>query len=66
MGGRNQLLMYIAGVGGTGKSHVVHAIVKLFNELGCKYELMLGAPTTNAAILIGDHALHSLLMLPDE
>ncbi|KAI0661150.1 hypothetical protein C8Q70DRAFT_895632, partial [Cubamyces menziesii] len=30
----DQLLMYIAGVGGTGKTHVVKAIVKFFEGLG--------------------------------
>ncbi|KAI0745899.1 hypothetical protein C8Q76DRAFT_577991, partial [Earliella scabrosa] len=32
--GDNQLLMYIGGVGGTGKSHVVNAILKLFELTG--------------------------------
>ncbi|KAI9065711.1 hypothetical protein FKP32DRAFT_1549886, partial [Trametes sanguinea] len=32
--GEDQLLMYIAGVGGTGKTHVVKAIVHLFELLG--------------------------------
>ncbi|KAI9057431.1 hypothetical protein FKP32DRAFT_1556647, partial [Trametes sanguinea] len=32
--GDGQLLMYLAGVGGTGKTHVVKAIVELFERLG--------------------------------
>ncbi|KAH9895270.1 hypothetical protein C8Q73DRAFT_614790, partial [Cubamyces lactineus] len=31
--GKDQLLMYIAGVGGTGKTHVVRAILDLFAQL---------------------------------
>ncbi|KAI9057840.1 hypothetical protein FKP32DRAFT_1543094, partial [Trametes sanguinea] len=32
--GDGQLMMYIAGVGGTGKTHVVHSIVTLLKRLG--------------------------------
>ncbi|KAI0324867.1 hypothetical protein GY45DRAFT_1213321, partial [Cubamyces sp. BRFM 1775] len=32
--GGEQLMMYIAGVGGTGKTHVIHAILRLFEVLG--------------------------------
>ncbi|KAI9069267.1 hypothetical protein FKP32DRAFT_1540771, partial [Trametes sanguinea] len=32
--GNEQLLMYIAGVGGTGKTHVIQSVVKLFECLG--------------------------------
>ncbi|EIW53407.1 uncharacterized protein TRAVEDRAFT_133805, partial [Trametes versicolor FP-101664 SS1] len=32
--GEEQLLMYIAGVGGTGKTYVIKAIVRFFNLLG--------------------------------
>ncbi|KAH9848474.1 hypothetical protein C2E23DRAFT_699536, partial [Lenzites betulinus] len=32
--GADQLLMYIAGVGGTGKTHVIKAVLKLFEYLG--------------------------------
>ena len=58
-----QLLLHIAGVGGTGKSHVIKSIVKLFNEIGRRTELLLGAPTGIAAVLIGGQTLHSLIML---
>lgn len=64
--GGHQLLMYIAGVGGTGKSHVIHAIVRLFESCGRRAELMLSAPTGIAAVLIGGYTIHALTMLPDK
>ncbi|PPQ76166.1 hypothetical protein CVT26_009225 [Gymnopilus dilepis] len=58
----SQLLMYISGVGGTGKSHVIKSIVTLFERLGRRQELLLGAPTGIAAILIGGQTIHSLIL----
>lgn len=63
--GGPQLLLYIAGVGGTGKSYVVQAILRLFTLLGRRREVMVSAPTGAAAILIGGYTVHSLLMLPN-
>ncbi len=62
--GGPQLLMYIAGVGGTGKSYVVNAILRLFSLLGRRQQILVSAPTGAAAILIGGYTVHSLLMLP--
>lgn len=59
-----QLLMYIAGVGGTGKSHVVKAIVELFGRCGADSRLLLSAPTGIASVLIGGYTIHALTMLP--
>ena len=63
--GGPQLLMYIGGVGGTGKSHVVNSILRLFALLGKTKNILVGAPTGTAALLIGGHTIHSLTMLPD-
>ncbi len=63
--GSGQLLMYIGGVGGTGKTYVVQAILRLFALLGRRNEVMIGAPTGAAARLVGGHTIHSLTMLPD-
>jgi len=56
-----QLLMHVAGVGGTGKSHVIKAIVTLFERLKRRAELLIGAPTGIATVLIGGQTLHSLI-----
>ena len=63
--GSSQLLMYVGGVGGTGKSHVVAAVLRLFALLGRSSNILVGAPTGAAAILIGGHTIHSLTLLPD-
>lgn len=63
--GAHQLLMYVGGVGGTGKSHVVHSILQLFHLLGISKTIRVAAPTGAAAILIGGHTIHSLTLLPD-
>jgi ATP-dependent DNA helicase PIF1 len=60
--GGNQLLMYIAGVGGTGKSHLIKTIVQIFSRLGIRDALHIGAPTGISATLIGGYTLHSLTM----
>ncbi|PPR00579.1 hypothetical protein CVT26_009855 [Gymnopilus dilepis] len=63
-GNRNpeQLLMFVSGVGGTGKSHVIKSVVKLFERTQNRASLLLGAPTGSAAILIGGSTLHSLIL----
>ena len=63
--GVGQLMIYIGGVGGTGKSYVVKAILRLFDLLGRRDEIVVGAPTGAAAILIGGNTIHSLAMLPE-
>ena len=63
--GGNQLQMFIGGVGGTGKSHVVNAVLRLFSLLGKSRNILVAAPTGAAAILIGGHTIHSLTLLPD-
>ncbi|KAG2018574.1 ATP-dependent DNA helicase PIF1 [Coprinopsis cinerea AmutBmut pab1-1] len=63
LAGGAQLLMYVGGSGGTGKSHIIKAIVTLFKALGRFSELLIGAPTGIAATLIGGTTLHSLLMV---
>lgn len=62
--GGSQLLMFIGGVGGTGKSYVVDAILRLFTLLGRRPEILVSAPTGAAATLINGFTIHSLLLLP--
>jgi hypothetical protein len=59
-----QLLMYVSGVGGTGKSHVINTVVKLFERLGRRRDLLLSAPTGIAAVLIKGYTIHALTFLP--
>lgn len=62
----DQLLMYVGGVGGTGKSYVIKSMVKLFAMLKKGHHLMLSAPTGIAAVLIGGHTIHALTLLPEK
>ena len=61
--GVNQLKMYLAGMGGTGKSRVINAVVRLFNETGRGRKIAVLAPTGSAAALIGGQTYHSYLGL---
>lgn len=58
-----QLMMYVGGVGGTGKSHLINSIVHFFKESGFAEMLLLGAPTGIAAVLINGWTLHALCYL---
>ncbi|OJT07430.1 ATP-dependent DNA helicase PIF1 [Trametes pubescens] len=64
--GGEQLMMYIAGVGGTGKTHVVKAVLRLFELLGRGREILVGAPTGAAALNIDGFTVHSLMMMPSK
>ncbi|KAG1753295.1 hypothetical protein EDB19DRAFT_1892696 [Suillus lakei] len=46
-----QLFMFITGIGGSGKSHVIHATVELFRRC-------------SAAVLIDGYTIHALTFLP--
>ncbi|KAF8439784.1 hypothetical protein L210DRAFT_867437, partial [Boletus edulis BED1] len=63
-GSLDQMLMLITGIGGSGKSHVIRAIVALFKECGCPENLLLSAPTGCAAVLIDGYTIHALTFLP--
>ncbi|KDQ51996.1 hypothetical protein JAAARDRAFT_91810, partial [Jaapia argillacea MUCL 33604] len=60
-----QLLLYVSGIGGSGKSYVIKAIVELFKRCGYPDELLLSAPTGCAAILIDGYTIHVLTFLPE-
>ncbi|EIW86687.1 hypothetical protein CONPUDRAFT_45042 [Coniophora puteana RWD-64-598 SS2] len=64
LGKTEQLLMFLSGIGGSGKSHVIRAVVELFRRCGCSERLMLAAPTGAAAVLINGYTIHSLTFLP--
>jgi hypothetical protein len=52
--------MYLGGSGGTGKSRVIHAIVALFERVGCREMLSIGATTGAAAHLINGSTIDSI------
>ncbi|KAG1788112.1 uncharacterized protein HD556DRAFT_1245752, partial [Suillus plorans] len=60
----DQLLMFITGIGGSGKSHVIRAIVEMFRRCGAPERLTLSAPTGSAAVLIDGYTIHALTFLP--
>jgi ATP-dependent DNA helicase PIF1 len=57
--------MYITGVGGTGKLHVINTVVNLFEHIGKRDKLLVAAPTGIAATLINGHTIHTLTYLPN-
>ncbi|KAG2743630.1 hypothetical protein P692DRAFT_20745546, partial [Suillus brevipes Sb2] len=59
-----QLLMFVTGIGGSGKSHVIRAIVEMFRRCGAPEKLTLSAPTGSAAVLIDGYTIHALTFLP--
>ncbi|KAJ6579754.1 hypothetical protein B0H10DRAFT_1636928, partial [Mycena sp. CBHHK59/15] len=63
-GSQEQLFMYIAGVGGSGMSYIIQAIVELFGCCSYPEQLLLSAPTGCAAVLINGYTIHALTFLP--
>jgi len=55
-----QLFLYVMGIGGSGKSYVINALVELFKRCGVSEQMLLSAPTGCAAILIGGYTIHAL------
>ncbi|PBK92377.1 hypothetical protein ARMGADRAFT_883692, partial [Armillaria gallica] len=59
------LQMYIGGMGGTGKTHVLQALISYFKALGESYRLIIVAPTGTAAALIGGSTYHYMFGIND-
>ncbi|WP_375449089.1 AAA family ATPase [uncultured Nostoc sp.] len=59
----DQLLLYVRGEGGVGKSRVIHALEMGFTLLDRRNELMLSAPTGYAAEGIGGSTVHTALSI---
>lgn len=57
----DQLLMYLGGMAGTGKSQVIKSLIELFKNRGEEYRFQCLAPTGTAAALIGGSTYHSVL-----
>ncbi|PPQ75316.1 hypothetical protein CVT24_006993, partial [Panaeolus cyanescens] len=61
--GPKQLLMYMGGMGGTGKSQVIRAWVLFFAGRNESYRCALLGPTGTSAALIGGQTYHSFLSI---
>ncbi|EGO27022.1 hypothetical protein SERLADRAFT_407600 [Serpula lacrymans var. lacrymans S7.9] len=59
-----QLFLYISGVGGAGKSHVINCMVEFMKHCNDKGKVLLSAPTGYAVVLIHGHTIHALTGLP--
>ncbi|KAH7905660.1 hypothetical protein BJ138DRAFT_1017420, partial [Hygrophoropsis aurantiaca] len=58
------LHMFMTGIGGSGKSYVIKALVEFFRRCGASQQLLLSAPTGSAAVLIDGYTIHALTFLP--
>ncbi|KAJ3846497.1 hypothetical protein EV368DRAFT_52713, partial [Lentinula lateritia] len=57
------LQMYIGGMGGTGESQVIKALLQFFADCNSSFAIVTSAPTGNAAALLGGSTYHFLLGL---
>ena len=55
------LKMYLGGMGGTGKSQVITALIAFFEKRNEAYHIMTVAPTGSAATLLNGSTYHSVL-----
>ena len=60
-----RLSMYLGGMGGTGKSQVIKALMTFFEEHNESHCFMILAPTGSAAALLNGSTYHSALGLND-
>jgi len=61
----DQLKMYMGGMGGTGKSQVIHALTKCFAEIRKVSEFLVLAPTGTSAANVDGQMYHSALGIYD-
>ncbi|KAJ6464411.1 hypothetical protein C8R45DRAFT_753814, partial [Mycena sanguinolenta] len=59
------LRMYLGGVGGTGKSQVIKALIHFFENRGEAYKFLVLGPTGTSAALLGGSTYHSVLGITD-
>jgi hypothetical protein len=60
-GASAQLKMYLGGMGGTGKSQVIKALIELFKKRGEAHRFVVLAPSGTAAALLNGATYHSFL-----
>lgn len=61
----DQLKMYLGGMGGTGKSRVIKAVVAFFEKRKEAHRILILAPTGSAAALLTGYTYHSALAIND-
>jgi len=59
----DQMLLFITGIGGSGKSHVIRAVLDAFIRTDRYEEILLSAPTGSAACLIDGYTIHALTLM---
>jgi len=57
----SQLKMYLGGMGGTGKSQVIKALIYFFEKHNESHRILILAPTGSAAALLNGSTYHSIL-----
>ena len=62
--GAEQLIMYLGGMGGTGKSQVIKALMHFFKSRNESHRFVVLAPTETAASLLQGSTYHSFLGVP--
>src|SRR5215471_18389348 len=65
-GGEQKLNMYLGGMGGTGKSQVIKALIKFFEKRKESHRFIVLAPTGSAAALLSGSTYHSVLGINDK
>jgi len=58
-----QLLIFITGIGGSGKTHVIRAILDAFVRSGRYQQILLSAPTGSVACLIDGYTIHAVTLM---
>ncbi|KAJ3513183.1 hypothetical protein NMY22_g15115 [Coprinellus aureogranulatus] len=61
-----QLKMHLGGMGGTGKSQVIKALIAMFKKRKETHRFVVLAPTGTAAALLGGSTYHSFLGIREE
>ena len=59
-----QLLMYVSGMGGIGKSHIIKAIMAFIDLCDARQNLLLTIMIGIVTMLINGHTIHTLTFLP--
>src|SRR5262249_4397968 len=54
----DQLKMYIGGMGGTGKTQVLKAVIEFFSQRNESHRFVVVAPTNSAAALLAGNTYH--------